>query len=198
MQSLDSLLVLEIFCGSCRLSSACTRSGFQALALDHIPCARFKCLCLDLTMPDDQTRLLNIIEVCCPFVVWIAPPCGTASRAKSIPAYDEKGFPISLPLRSHSEPDGLSTLSGQDLIRVSSADALYRFTRAVVDLCQTMQTTWIIENPASSFFWETSWIQDLDASFPSIIFQPCMFGGDDPRKQNYFSRNGPAFLSSGM
>jgi hypothetical protein len=56
--------------------------------------------------------------------VFVAPPCGTASAARNI---DIPGEDPPKPLRSFEQPDGISGLSGLDLVRVSAANVLYSF-----------------------------------------------------------------------
>ncbi len=67
----------------------------------------------------------------------MAPPCGTCSLARSIPIPGDADAPR--PLRSLLEPDGFSSLSGQDLIRVSQANVLYQFVADTVELCAKLK-----------------------------------------------------------
>ena len=57
-RSINELLVIEIFSGSCNLSTAFVKRGFQALAIDHVPSHKFRTLIFDLTLRADQLLLL--------------------------------------------------------------------------------------------------------------------------------------------
>ena len=79
-------LVIEVFAGSARLSKACRDAGFRTLAIDHKRGeTSFPVLCLDLTVPKDQLRLRDILlhEAGNIALLHFAPPCGTASAART-------------------------------------------------------------------------------------------------------------------
>ena len=135
---ISELLVIEIFSGTCNLSAAFVQCGFQALAIDHVSSSKFRTFLLDLTLECDQRVLLELISIHRPFLVWLAPPCGTASLAKNIPAFDAKGLPLSQPLRSTEYPDGLPDLTGIDLDRVLAANTLYELCERVCALCDLL------------------------------------------------------------
>ena len=67
---------------------------------------------LDLTKLEDQ-QLVEWLDSPAVKAVFLAPPCGTASAARSI---ELPGENAPRPLRSFEEPDGLSTLHGLDLL----------------------------------------------------------------------------------
>ena len=48
-------------------------------------------------------------------------------------------------------PDGISTLTGTDLIRVSAANILYSFATEVLELCCELNKLFMLENPRNSF-----------------------------------------------
>ena len=105
--------VVEIFAGSCNFSSTAVSMGFQSIAVDHVPAKRWHVLQLDLREPGAQQLLLSALRCLLPALVVLAPPCGTASRARDIPAYSN-GKRIAHPLRSGQHPDGLPSLQGHD------------------------------------------------------------------------------------
>ena len=129
--------------------------GFQSVAVDHVPAKRWHVLQLDLREPGAQQLLLSTLRCLLPALVVLAPPCGTASRARDIPAYSN-GKRIAHPLRSGQHPDGLPSLQGHDLARVTSANSLYAFAAAVAGMCSQHGVPWLIENPARSYMWDTS------------------------------------------
>ena len=181
-RSINELLVIEIFSGSCNLSTAFVKRGFQALAIDYVPSHKFRTLIFDLTLRADQLLLLDIISTQRPFLVWLAPPCGTASRARNIPVQNKYGKSFAEPLRSDIFPDGLPSLENIDLDRVLAANTLYELCENVCRLCDSLQIQWIIENPFDSFFWYTSWISQRHQDFPKILFHNCMYGGLRPKR----------------
>ena len=152
--------VVEIFAGSCNFSSTAVSMGFQSIAVDHVPAKRWHVLQLDLREPGAQQLLLSTLRCLLPALVVLAPPCGTASRARDIPAYSN-GKRIAHPLRSGQHPDGLPSLQGHDLARVTSANSLYAFTAAVAGMCSQHGIPWRNENPARSYMWDTSMMSAL-------------------------------------
>jgi hypothetical protein len=180
-QSINELLVVEIFSGSCNLSTAFVKRGFQALAIDHAQSHKFRTLIFDLTLQADQLLLLEIIRTQRPFLVWLAPPCGTASRARNIPVKNKHGQSFAKPLRSDLFPDCLPSLEDIDLDRVIAANTLYKLCDDICSLCDSLQIKWILENPFDSFFWYNSSISQRHQQFPKILFHNCMYGGFRPK-----------------
>ena len=174
--------MIEIFSGSCNLSTAFVKRGFQALAIDHAQSHKFRTLIFDLTLQADQLLLLEILRTQRPFLVWLAPPCGTASRARNIPVKNKHGKPFAEPLRSDLFPDGIPSLENIDLDRVLAANTLYEFCENICSLCDSLHIKWIVENPFDSFFWYTSWISQRHRDFTKILFHNCMYGGLRPKR----------------
>ena len=85
----------------------------------------------------------------------LAPPCGTSSAArnKPIPQAAHHGAPVPQPLRSTTEPQGLSTLVGVDLLRVLQANALYEAVGVIVRHCIALGVRVSVENPLNSLAW---------------------------------------------
>ena len=52
------------------------------------------------------------------------------------------------PLRTLEEPDGISTLSGLDLVRVSAANVLYSFCAEVLELCCLLDKLFMLGKPS--------------------------------------------------
>ena len=76
-------LAVEIFSGTAVLSRALFASGFAALAVDHQPrSALMPPVRLDLSVEAQQSLLLDRLKASLPAALHIAPPCGTASRAR--------------------------------------------------------------------------------------------------------------------
>ena len=168
---------VELFCGSAGLSAEMLQLGFQVLGVDNKPTAkqaRAPVINLDLRDPEQQDRLWP--EIRRAHVVWLAPPCGTSSAARRIPLHGRHKGPR--PLRSRAHPDGVPDLTSTDAARVASANALYDFASKVFSFCLKQGTLCIVENPASSLMWQTSWFRDLlrQSQVYWHEFHSCMYG----------------------
>ena len=62
--------------------------------------------------------------------VFLAPPCGTASRARSIKLKRKRNAPE--PLRDDNNPNGLKSLFFVNKMKISQANKLYHLTAQVV------------------------------------------------------------------
>ena len=176
----------------CVVSSTAVSMGFQSIAVDHVPAKRWHVLQLDLREPGAQQLLLSTLRCLLPALVVLAPPCGTASRARDIPAYSN-GKRIAHPLRSGQHPDGLPSLQGHDLARVTSANSLYAFTAAVAGMCSQHGIPWLIENPARSYMWDTSIMSALpEHSQTEVHF--CAYGG--ARRKRTVLKGTPTWLQN--
>ena len=92
------------------------KRGCDVLGMDHKlkpRCMKASAVRVDLRDPVQQDMVMR--EVARAEAVWVAPPCGTASQARSIPLPSGKG-PV--PLRSETHPCGLPDISGIDKERV--------------------------------------------------------------------------------
>ena len=151
-------MVIEVFAGTARLSQACQAVGFRTLAVDKSSQrSRFAIHRLDLTQPAGVQALLDIItlEADNLDLVHLAPPCGTSSAArnKPIPQAVQHGKPVPQPLRSPTEPQGLSTLAGVDLDRVQQANALCQAVGVIARHCIALGVRVSVENPLNSLAW---------------------------------------------
>ena len=113
----------------------------------------------------------------------IAPPCGTASRARDI----GKG---PRPLRSLQHPWGRPDLSEVEAARVASANAIYRETAA---FCQWLLSNhacvhFSVENPLHSWLWHLPCFQSLLQRLALVSFDACLHGST--------RKKATAFLSS--
>ena len=126
--------VFEVFRGVCRIVKSFIAGGDEGIGIDW---ARNKfvpkgpCEMVDLTKEDGKNLLANKIKQIKAqgyrVYVHIAPPCGTASKAREIPIPEhlkEKGCPEPTPLRSDQLPEGLPNLKKRDAVRGESANIL--------------------------------------------------------------------------
>ena len=137
-------LVIELFAGSAGISSAARDMGFECLAVDYIrnqSISQVPLLNMDLTSVAMQQIVKDKLQPGLIAAVWLAPPCGTASRArdKRVPLrLQQQGVPDPKPLRSEQHPEGLPGLGQTDLVRVQAAIKLYSFSADVFEICLRM------------------------------------------------------------
>ena len=89
----------------------------------------------DLSSPTGQAMIFELESDLRPHVVHIAPPCGTASKAREKPIpwwLKRRGVPEPRQLRSSEHVRGLPDLTGTELLRVVKANSIYDFT---IELC---------------------------------------------------------------
>ena len=88
---------VEICCGQASLSRSLLDAGFAVLAVDHVMHApQAPVTLLDLTEPNQQDILIDLLESRPPDYIHLGMPCGTASRARERPVsaqYQSLGAP---------------------------------------------------------------------------------------------------------
>ena len=109
---------------------------------------------LDLSLKASQHLVFQILNSDQLVFVWMAPPCGTASRAREIALSNAQPGPR--PLRSDEFPDGILGLQEHDAHRVQKANELYQFVTQICVVCTQKGLSWAVEFPFSSLFWRTS------------------------------------------
>ena len=133
-QKLSDIYVIELFAGTARLTKCLRKQGFQAMAFDrtskrsegqHI-------LEADLSNKEEVESLLSFLRLKADFIAFVhmAPPCGTASRArgKRLKFLQRHNIKEPMPLRDDRFPDGFHWLSGSDKLRTEAANILYENT----------------------------------------------------------------------
>jgi hypothetical protein len=116
--------------------------------------------------------------------IFIAPPCGSASRARSIPLKRKRPGdpPAPKPLRSDKHPNGLPNLSFVDRPKISKANKLYFLTSKLVQWAVAVGCIFCIENPQFSLFWQTTFMQSVIHLMNFTTFQTCMYGSKRPKR----------------
>ncbi|CAE7029855.1 unnamed protein product [Symbiodinium sp. CCMP2592] len=164
------------------LSSAFIRQGGDALGVDRVVrsrTVRAPAVKLDLTRADHQAQIIQ--EVQRADVVWLAPPCGTGSRARDIPLPAHLPADVCLsakPLRSAVHPEGLPDLAGTEARRVRLANQLYQFSSEILELCVRLGKVCVIENPRRAWLWSTKWMKPWVARLHSLFSHACMYGSE--------------------
>ena len=195
---ISELAFIEIFSGSGGLCAAVRKEGLvDSRGIDHKAVDGVKCplITIDLASDAGLQLLFRILSRPSVVALHLAPPCGTSSAARSIPM---PGGRAPVPLRSHKEPDGLSTLSGISLVRVSVANTLYKATAQIITFAFQHGILWSCENPNRSLFWATSAMKVLQG-IPHIETRThhCMFGSQR-RKHTLFVHAIPQLQSVGI
>ena len=189
----------EIFAGSAGLSAALGDVGFETVAVDHhwnkhVPLVPVTPI--DVAAAPGQAVLKQMLTTMRADVVWLAPPCGTFSRARdrALPAEAlAAGARAPRPLRDDVYVRGLPTLAGKDLLRVTDGNALADFTADVAEDCRRRGRTFIIENPASSRLWALPAFARLgrESGVLAVDLHHCCFGGARPKRTRLLT-NEPA------
>ena len=137
----------------------------------------------DLCTASSQDLLWSWLQN--PFVVgiFLAPPCGSASRARQIPfrrRFNYRGRNRArhgpAPLRTDLHPNGVPGLSETDLGRVSLANTSYHLTATLVRWACEVGCIVCVENPQCSLYWATTfWLEVANlVSYP--VFHSCQYG----------------------
>ena len=129
--TLGDMLVVEICAGSARITKTVRARGIRGLAVDKTKdrsCGT-DIMILDLTIANDLKLLMQILsaERHRILLVFISPPCGTASKARERPIAEHllQGRPQPLPLRSTDKPDQKDGLSGLDKFKTEGKSVVH-------------------------------------------------------------------------
>ena len=183
--SLDEIMVLEIFAGTARLTRAVKDLGMAAMAVDkdNSRAQSVHVACYDLNEPDQLQALCDFVERHHHQILWahFAPSCGTASRARGrpLPKLAKMGIKVPQPLRSDQKPLGLDGLTGIDKIKAETANITYESTCVLIRLCHRFNIAVSVENPENSLFWKIPQIKELMTELKGYmtLFDNCCHGG---------------------
>ena len=173
---LQSLFFVEVFAGSARLAAAVHKTGIGSVfGIDAwIPkSAPAPIVKLDLQLHEDVQVLFMLLDNRALAAVHLAPPASLPSRGSSVR------------LRSSSFPDGTPGLLPVDADKVFSFNQLYALSSVIFVRATQAGILATLENPASSYFWQTSaWLQ-AEQSLQHVFFtllHTCMFGASFKRQ----------------
>ena len=181
---MDKLLVLAV-----------NGTGLRGLAYDKTQGrSNRQCILLfDFSDSDQLESFLDFIRNNASRILFIhlAPPCGTASRARErrISSFRRRGLKEPKPLRSDMRPDGNPGLSGRDKLKTETANILYSAVQAIVDTALEYNIKLAVENPANILMWKTSFLQALmeRPDFFRILFHSCAHGGTRDKLTCFFT-----------
>ena len=183
------MVVVEVFCGSGRLTASLKQEGFDAFGIDHVALKHAACSKLDLLCRDSAAHLWRIVADPAVQFIHFAPPCGTASRARDI---QFPGAPQAL--RSEARPEGVDGLVGVNATRVRKANELYKTTLELISFCLENGKYFSCENPMRSYLWLLpEWKRLLlREDVIQTSFHRCEYGGLR-RKETRLVHNVPSF-----
>ena len=182
---LGDLLFLEICAGSARLTKVARDAGFNGVAIYHSnlrSCGVNICI-FELEDETQVQELCSFIETEAANIagIWIAPSCGTASKARErkLPQLRKLGIAEPIPLRFATQPDQLDGLEGVDKPKVEKANLLYDAVEKITRTACTADIFTGIENPANSHYWFTTPMQNIQAEFGTrfVTFHNCCHDG---------------------
>ena len=152
-----------------------------------------KAVVLDVANSQHLTILVSLLETCRPCYIHMGLPCGTCSRAR------EKPLPKHLqhrrapqPLRSEEHLEGMPSLTGSDLLKVQTANSLYKASVVILEVCRRIGCCITIENPLRSWLWMLlahyvrltgnqaliEWYSALEC----VMFDACAHGSDRDKR----------------
>lgn len=140
-------IVIELFSGCARLSSACSSVGFLSLAYD----IEYNSWC-DLCNLKILQSVLSFIQKHSHRIalVWMGTPCSSWSRARK-----HDGGPK--PLRDDRQNLlGFLDVSPQDRNNIFLGNSLMATSARIARHCSLLHISYVIENPFSSRIWLTS------------------------------------------
>ena len=147
---LNFAIVLEVFAGTGRFSAA-TSSHRPVLLWDILMGEAY-----NLADRANQNLVLGWLRAGLVCAVWMGTPCNSFSKARNRPG----GPPA---LRTKEAVHGLDGLRKCDAMAFRLGNALALFSSKVLLVCGLLLIPGAIENPATSWLWQTAWMQRLAA-----------------------------------
>ena len=157
---------IEIFSGSARLARAVNAAGWLAMKWDILDGADY-----DLLRPVVQRLLKGWLRAGQIRAFHMGFSCASWSRARDCP----NGPPR---LRSPQHVLGLPNLHPWDQVKVEAGNELVRFTVQFCRYAIKLQVPWTIENPSTSYAWDSPAMQRLTSQrrVISAKVEFCSFG----------------------
>ena len=187
-RQLGRAVLVEVFCGSGALSAAASKRGWATLPVDWAGnryAQVVKPRVFDLTSTAAQQEVLRLIATALrqgerDAFLYLSPPCTTATRAREIAVASSEA---PKQLRSQEQPWGLRDVNKKDAERLAAENELFRFTSELVSKFHG-KACWVVENPASSYFWELECAKGLAdlADVVDVDVTACNFGSRRPKR----------------
>ena len=183
---MEDCVVIEIFAGSSRVTACVKQLGaLSAFGVDHVRSKQCmsQIVSADLCTHEGVSLLWQWLAQENVVAIFLAPPCGSASRARQIPLKRTLGRnshgPLSL--RDDLHPNGIPGLSFRDRQRISLANKLYHLSSQLVEWANLVGCIVCVENTQFSLFWATFWIA-VAKQMQYSVFHSCQYGGIRKKK----------------
>ena len=111
---------------------------------------------------------------------FLAPLCGTGSRARSIRLKRKRNAPE--PLRDDDNLNGLRNLSFVNKMKISQANKLYHLTAQIVRYAVKHNMIVCVENTQFSLFRATTFWVSVAKLLRYTIFHSCQYGSNRQKK----------------
>ena len=202
-EDISNAVIIEIFAGTSRVTACLRQIGLRSsFGVDHVKVKNLSgpVSVADLTTPEGVALLMKWINSRTVLGIFLAPPCGTASRARSINLHKSlkrKFHHEPVPLRSNRQPNGVSGLSWLNKLKISRANKLYHLTAQIVKHCVKHGLLVCVENPQYSLFWATTFWQEVAALVMYSTFHTCQYGSKR-LKRTMLAHNHPSFANINM
>ena len=202
-EDIANAVIIEIFAGTSRVTACLRQIGLRScFGVDHVKVKNLSgpVSVADLTKPEGIALLMSWINSRTVLGIFLAPPCGTASRARSIKLagnLKRKYHNEPRPLRSNSQPNGVSGLNWLNKFKISKANKLYHLTAQLVKHCVKEGLLVCVENPQYSLFWATTFWQEVAHLVMYSTFHTCQYGSKR-LKRTMFAHNHPSFAAINM
>ncbi len=189
-------MVIEISCGTSRVTACLKQYGLASnFGVDYIRSkqAASQVILADLCDPQGIALLHQWLAHDYVVGVFLAPPCGSASRARQIPLRGRSGgHGGPRPLRDDDHPNRRQHLTMQERHRVSRANKLFHPTAELAEWAITEGCLFYGENPQYCLFWATTFWTSVAGKFRYTIFHSCQYGSSR-KKKTMLAHNHPAF-----
>ena len=181
-------MVIEIFAGSGRVTACLRQMGLSsAFGTDKVRNKNCVCPLVTVDLTENEDLLWKWLDD--PFVVgvFLAPPCGSASRARQIPLRKKGKLTLRRhgprPLRTDLHPNGIPFLNSSELCRISLSNKLYHLTAKVVRWAVQVGCIFVVENPQYSLFWATSFWTEVAHLCHYSVFTLVNMAGHGRKRQ---------------
>ena len=182
-QPLANALIIEVFAGTSRVAACLRHFGMvNCFGVDHLRATNVAApiSIADLTTPEGRELLYSWLKNPGVVGIFLAPPCGTASRARCIPLKGKRKAPA--PLRDDSNPNGIKHLKWLDKLKVSKSNKLYDLTADLVTYAHKHGLLICVENPQYSLFWSTTFWLRVSHKVMYTVFHSCQYGSRRQKK----------------
>ena len=196
---LEDCLLIEVFAGSARVTASLKQLGLKSsFGVDKLRSknAMAGVIIADLATPQGEALLMSWLQMPQVVGIFLAPPCGSASRARQIPLKRKFGCRQRgpRPLRTDAFPNGIPNLTPTELSRISLANKLYHLSAKLVKWACDVGCIFVVENPQFSLFWATTFWTAVAHLALYSVFHSCQYGGMR-KKKTMLAFNAAEFLA---